>query len=369
MIARIATAAALSSIVLLGGLSLAPRAHAADAPPADSDWNYPAPVRTWELEGGYRVPIHNDQDETSYYRVSYKGSLVDSKGTPLKPSQHFEITEPKPTAPGGDRSAIELMLAKGAAQAGGELLEMNGAMPLELRGFEKLQLRGAAYVGADLDGDNVKAAVGLESRPFRIPGASAAGASNWLVIGVMGERSEATDDTTKDSTYGLLTGRLFLGKAFGWRKSASVESVARPIEASILAKAGDLAAAQKVSAELEKIEANKRTKLQQLFIDTVGDMGPSDDWAAQVRRMATGTADALTDQPTFAVYLEATGWNAFSAQDGVPRHRGLVTLTGDYWPLVSRDDVLLRVRYEWGFQRSQPDIRVNQFLVTLTVQL
>jgi hypothetical protein len=366
---RFATHAFAGAIVLMSGSLTSPVRAAEPQTAAETDWNYPAPVRTWNLEGGYRIPIHNDQDDTSYYRISYKGSLVDSKGTPLSSSQHFEITEPKPTGPGGDRSALELLLAKGAAEAGGQLLEMNGAKPLELRGIEKLQLRGAAYVGADLDGDNVKAAVGLESRPLRIPGASAVGASNWLVIGVMGERSEATDDTTKDSTYGLLTGRLFLGKAFGWRKSASIESVARRIEESILATAGDLTSAQKVAADLEKIKANQRTKLQQLFIDTVADMEPTDDWKAKVRSMATGTADALTDKPTFALYMEATGWNAFSPQAGVPKHRGLVTLTADYWPITSRDDIILRARYEWGFQRAQPDIRLNQFLVTLTVQL
>ncbi len=356
-----------SSFVLLLGAAAA-GVLGTSARADDADWNYPAPVRTWEAEGGYRVPVKNDSDESSYYRVSYKGSLVDAVGTPLKPSQHFEITEPKPAAPGGDRSALELLFAKGSARAGGDLLEMNGAMPMELRGLESLRLRGSGYVGVDLNGDLTKAAVGLESRPLRVPGLEGTGASNWLVLGVMGERSESNDSSTGDSTHGVLSGRLFIGKAFGWRKSASVEVMARAIEASLLAKAGDPAAAEKLAGELSQISANRRTALQQLFLDTVGELEPGADWAKIVHEMATGAADALTDQPTFALYMEATGWNAFSAQASVPRHRGLLTATADYWPLVSRDDVLLRARYEWGFQRAQPDIRVNQFLITLTLQ-
>ena len=335
----------------------------------DVDWQYPAPVRAWEIEGGYRVPVENDSADDTYYRITYKGSLIDSSGTPLQASQHFEITTPKAEAPGGDRSALELLLEDGSAVGGGELLEMNGGTPLPLHGLEKLQLRGTAYVGSDLQSNALKAAVGLESPPLRVPGLGKTGASNWFVLGVMGERSEETDTTAGDSTYGVLTGRLFLGKAFGWHKKASVEDTARAIEDSILGKASDLAGGQKLATELGKIPAARRTALQQLIIDTVGDTTSDAEWRKTVHEMATGTADALTDQPMFAAYLEATGWNAFSPDEAIPRHRGLVTATVDYWPLLSRDDVILRARYEWGFQRSQPNIRVNQFLITITIRL
>jgi len=360
------TARTLKSLLLAGTL-LAARPLTAQADDPIKVWNYPAPVRTWEIEAGARVPVNNDTLDTTYYRVTYQGSLIDTKGTPLSPSQHFEITEPKPQDQGGDRSALELSLENGAGSLGGTMFEMNGATPFELRGFKSV--RGAAYVGADSDGNNLKAAVGIESRPFRIPLIGNRGVTNWLVIGLMGERSEATDNDTNDGTYGLVTGRLFIGKAFGWRKSANPAVVTKIIEDSILENAPDLETAKKLADELRARAANSLTAPQQTLVDAVGDIKPDDKWPAYVHKTAVGIADALTDQPTFSVYLEASGWNAFSQQDGVPQHRGLVTLTTDYWPLASRDDVILRARYEWGFQRTAPDLRVNQFLVTLNVQL
>ncbi len=333
----------------------------------ENEWLYPAPVKTWQIEGGYRIPAHNDGEETSYYRVTYKGSLVDEDGTPLQASQHFEITEPKTTAPGGDRNELELVLQRNNSTLGGELFEMNGLTPLSLRGLDRLKLRGAAYVGTDFESDSLKAAVGLETRPFRVPGVSGTGASNWFVLGVMAERSEATDEIEGDSTYGLVTGRIFSGKAFGWHKKARIEDTAKAIEASILGKASDLAAGRKLATELSQIKAVDRTALQQLLIDTVGEVESDDDWERAVRDMSIGTADALTDQSTFALYFEATGWHAFSEQEGIPRSRGLATLTADYWPLKTRDDVILRARYEWGFQRTQPNLRVNQLLITVTL--
>jgi hypothetical protein len=334
---------------------------------ADDNWYYPAPARTFEIEGGYRVPVREGEDSESYYRISYLGELIDSAGTPQSVAQHFEITEAKPQHSGGDRSALELSLESGATTLGGTLFELNGAMPLEFRGLGSL--RGAAYVTSDSELDNLKAAVGLETRPIRIPGMSKHGITNWLVLGVMGERSEATDDGTQDSTYGLVTARLFLGKAFGWRKSAQPELVAQAIAASILEAAPDLEAGKRLVDELSARPANTLTKPQATLIDAVGDFPGGPDWANYIRRTARGIADAITDQQTVSVYLEASGWNAFSVREGLPRRRGLVTLTADYWPLTIRDDLILRARYEWGYHRAAPDIKVNQFLVTLNVQL
>jgi hypothetical protein len=137
---------------------------------AEDIWNYPAPVSTWSVEAGYRLPVERDAGKDSYYRISYLSALVDSKGTAQSPLQHFEIDEAKPLSPGGDRSALEVSLQQGAGALGGALFDMYGLMPIELRGFG--DLRGAGYVGADENGNNVKASVGLESRPFRVPGMS-----------------------------------------------------------------------------------------------------------------------------------------------------------------------------------------------------
>ncbi len=334
----------------------------------EADWQYPAPLRTFEIEGGLRIFPDDSQDDDSYYRAVYRGSLIDSSGTPFKSAEHFEITEPAPTAASGDRNDLFLRIEKGHAEIGGDLLEADGAMPLPLRGLTHLGLRGAAYVATDLDGDRVKAATGLESPPLRLPFLGSSGVSNWLVFGVMAERNDATDSVTEDDTYGLLTGRFFVGSAFGWRKSADVQATAAKMEKLILEKAPDLDKARALVTEIREIPPNQLTALQALIIDTAGEAEDGADWNALVRGMAVGAADAITDQPTLAVYLEGSGWYAGSSLQNEPKHRGLLSLTVDYWPLESRDDVLLRAEYERGFERLMPNLRINQVTATVVVQ-
>lgn len=329
------------------------------------DLQYPAPIRQIQIEGGYRLNQNAGQDNSSYYEVSYAGSLIDTKGTPFKLASHFEITEPTPDAAGGDRPELLLKLQRGHGSLGGDLLQGDGAMPLPLRGLDSLRLRGAAYVGFDLDGKRAKGALGLESPPLRLPGLSAAGFSNWLVIGAMAERNEATDSASEDKTYALATGRLFLGRAFGWHKSANVGETAHKIASIILTAAPDKDSAAALVEKLKAIHAANRNKIQQLVIDTFEDLDDTEEWDKTVQAAALGTADAITDQQTMAVYLEGSGWYGSAKDVTQPRDRGLLSLSIDYWPLKSRDDVILRARYDWGFERLQPNLRVNQITVAL----
>ncbi|MGY4827082.1 hypothetical protein ACVNIS_00740 [Sphaerotilaceae bacterium SBD11-9] len=336
--------------------------------PAAAGAQNPAPLNGFEFEGGklfnYRDSARND----SYYRVSYKGALVNEKGTPFKLASGLDLAAPAEAASAvgaGDRHKWSLRYEHGTSTVGGGLFEAAGVQPFALRGLEKLDLRGTAAVASDEEGDNVQFALGLETPPMRLPGLRGTEVSNWIVFGVDAQRQKSASTQSVDN-HAMLTYRAFVGKAFGWRKSADVGSTAQKLERAILAQAPTLAAAQGLKDKLSKIPAAQRSSLQQLLLDAVVDTESEDDWVAEVRGIARGQADAITDQPTWAVYAEATGWYTASGPlDEGPRFRNLLTISLDYWFLPGRDDVFVRLRYENGYEWALPRERKNQLLASV----
>jgi hypothetical protein len=330
------------------------------------DLIYPAPVRTFQAEGGYRSHVHGDVDDESFYRVSYDGQLIDSKGEPFTSLEHVDLAVPASIHDAGDRRDIELTLTNRSGEVGGELFEGQGARPLALRGLGAANLRGAAYVATDLDGDKFKVALGVETKPFRVPGASKLGAANYLIFGLMGERNEQADAAASDESYTVATGRLFIGKALGMHARPDADLLAKKIAAEFLEKAPTREDAVALASRIQKIPAEKRSKMQAWLLSLLEITDASTDWNAAVFDFTAGISEAVSEQPTASVYLEASGWYADASDQ--PKHRGLATLTVDYWPLPTRDDVILRASYEWGFERLQPNIRVNQVTVSAVIQ-
>jgi hypothetical protein len=359
MSTRMATTAA---VCLLAAQAI--HAQPASTPAAQN----PAAIDTFEVEGGYDFRFASGAEDEDYYRISYLGSLIRSEGTPFKYAQGLDLTAPALSTGAGDRNALALRYEKGTTTVGSELLEAEGVKPIPLRGLETLHLRGTALVGADLQTNMIQAAVGLESPPLRIPGFQRTAASNWLVFGANGQRQENTDSASQDANFGLLTYRAFLGQAFGWRKSADVEQTAAKLVQALLEQAPDLDKAREAAAKIEAIPANQRTKLQQLFLDTVGDTTSGADWQKTVRDIAFGTADAITDQPTLSVYIEASGWYEFAGSTHDDKLKSLVTATIDYWPLPRTDAFFLRARYEHGYERAAPDTKKDHLLVSVAVR-
>jgi hypothetical protein len=327
----------------------------------------PAPVNTFEFDAGYAFGISKDVEDDTFYRVVLSGKQLQEKGTPVKFAEHLDLTEPAMTA-AGDRPQLALRLIGGAATLGGTLIEADGAKALTLRGLERLRLRGTALVTGQTSGGPIQVAAGLETRPFRIPGLSAKQYTNWIVFGLNGQHREETD-TNNDENFGLATYRAFAGKAFGWRKSADVGKTAKQIEKQMLENAPTLADAQRVEKEIKtkNPDATKRSKMQQFFLDAVGESENDADWRKTVHAMAVGRADAITDQQTVSVYAEATGWYAFDGADE-GELKSLFSAVLDYWPFSDRDNVLLRLRYENGYQRAAPDDYLNQVLLSATVR-
>jgi hypothetical protein len=129
-----------------------------------------------------------------------------------------------------------------------------------------------------------------------------------------------------------------------------------------------LAKAQAVKAEVQAIKAAQRRPEQQLFLDALGEEPATDDeWVQTVQSLARGDADAITDQPTFSVYAEATGWYEWEGSSS-DNQKNLLLVTFDYWPLQQRDDFFLRVRYENGYERAVPDIKKDHVLLSLATR-
>ena len=360
---RILLCAALG---LVSGMALA-QGNAVDRAAAEAQ--NPAPVSTFEVEGGYRWSRLPDKtrDKDSWLRVSYKGSLVREEGTPFKDAQSLDLAAPAMPTGAGDRNTWSVRYESGQTELGGSLFEAEGVQPLKFRGLEKLDLRGTAFVGGNSAGKALQVAAGLESIPMRIPFASETGASNWVVVGINAQHQEMVDTQTGDDNFGLVTFRAFLGKAFGWRKSADVAQTAAKLEAQLLKQAPTPGEARSLAQSIRKIPATRRTKLQALFLDTVDDLGGG-DWTEAVREMAQGTADAITDQPTLAVYAEVSGWRTIAGDAEGPKTKGLSSLTIDYWFLETRDDMFLRLRYENGFERAQPAARLNRLMLSAALR-
>jgi hypothetical protein len=350
--------AALAAVVLAAG-----PAGAQVAVPAQN----PAPVAVIDFSGGYRADFEADSASESYFRFSYNGRLIREKGTPLKQARSLDLAAPVDSAGAGDRPQLEFRLEGGTSDVGGGLFDAAGAQPLALRGIEALNLRGTARVAGDLDGDRIQMSLGVETPPFRVPGFAGTEWSNWFVLGAAGHRQEGSGE---DGSLGLATYRGFVGKAFGWRKSADPSELAAHLYDLMRAEAPTYDSAGPVIARLRAIPANQRTNLQQLLLDAYDDTGADGDWLATLRDISFGEADARTDQPTLAFYAESSGWySVFGEFEGDSEFRNLLTATLDYWFLPSSDDVLLRTRYEYGFERATPSLLKNQLLVSLTFRL
>src|SRR5207237_10119247 len=121
------------------------------------------------------------------------------------------------------------------------------------------------FAGGHADGREVQLAIGLETKPYRIPGFQRTQASNWIVAGINVQRQEDTGSTTSDSTFGLVTYRSFLGQAFLWRRSADPGKTASRLITEFLKQAPTYEAAGPVYEKIKAIDANKRTSAQQLL--------------------------------------------------------------------------------------------------------
>jgi hypothetical protein len=338
---------------------------AAQVDPGDQN---PAPIRALSVDGGYAVRFNNGGVSEGFYRFSYRGGMVRGSGTPFQSASALDLLAPAPLKAEGDVPGMMLTYEVSESALSGGLLDAIGAKELPLPGLEGLHLRGTAQLSIDDQLDHLQTAIGLESPPLRLPGAGGTGITNWIVVGAVVERRDATDNDELDVDLALGTFRSFVGKALGWRKSGSVWRTAQKLERDILSIAPTLAAARELAPTLRAIPANQRTSLQTALLDLIVEAEEEGAWTRTVHEFAGGQADAITDQPTAAVYAEWSGWVDAAETPTTGRFKSLFTASLDYWFLPAQDDLLLRFRYELGYERSAPTIRRNQLLISIGVR-
>ncbi len=360
----------IAAVISLGLLvTFALPAHAQDDASGDNpEVQYPAPARALILEGGYVWERVGDVTaEDSFYRIAWDGALVQERGTPATEAKALDLLAPALKKPAGDAQRLHLQVENSGAEVGGGLFEAEGLHPLTLRGLERLKLRGSAFLGADTDFNHVVASVGLESRPIRIPGAHSLGASNWIVLGLNGQRNENPDEPEDDAETALATYRAFLGRAFGWRTPANWGAAAEEVTQKMLAQAPTVESAKAVVEEIEKIKAADRSSVQQLLVDAFEDMGADEDWPTKLREIALGDTEAFLTQPTISMYLESSGWYDFESS-ATDHFKSLTTFTTDYWPQINTDGFFVRLRYEYGFERAVPDVKKNRVMISAALR-
>lgn len=355
-------------LFLVGIFMLTPNLAFAETNTYFEESQNPAAVNAIEITGGYKFDFNGKNLDKGFYSIGYKGSLVKSEGTPFKFAKGIDLAAPVSEIGTGDKNSFAIKYENGTTTVNSGLFEANGVLPLNLAGFEKLNLRGNANVAADAKFETIQFSAGLESPPLRIPGFATTQYSNWIVLGVNANRQEATNNKVDDKISGLITYRVFLGKAFGWRKSADTSITAAKISETILKQAPKYSDALIIRDKVQAIPANKRNSLQQLFLDTIIEAESEEYWQTTVHDMAFGRADEITDQQTFSLYVENSGWCSFADKLGKHRLENLLTATLDYWPITTNDNILIRLRYENGYEYALPNEKKDQILLSANLK-
>jgi hypothetical protein len=395
------------------------------APAAEGPAPNPAPSNAIEIDAARRFDLTPAGTHQTYYRASYLGKVLTAQGTPLKQASGLDLLAPAlPAAAGGasgasgasagsgDRRDWTLRYENREARLGGSLLEAEGLQPLRLGALSDLDLRGTVAIATDRQG--TRAAVGLETPPWRLPAFAGREVANWLVLGLNGQRDPAPAGGNAEDR-ALVTYRAFVGKGFGWRRSAGSAATGARIEAEVLKMAPTFKAASNLAGKIRQAAARgikpsageerlllvveeaeaaiedeaaatpaaaaagtaarrrPRTPAAAAPAESAGAPAPTAAdrlWQQAVRTAAREIADAQDTRPTFAAYAEASGWYTAKGQlSGERRQRNLVIATLDWWLVPTRDDLFLRLRYEDGHEWTAPARRKQQVSVALTVRL
>lgn len=264
----------------------------------------PAPSNAIEIDAARRFDLTPGGTPQTYTRITYLGQLLTARGTPLKQAASLDLLAPalpasaaasSAAAGTGDRRQWTLRYENREARLGGSLLEGEGVQPIRLEALGALDLRGTAAIATDQAG--TRAAVGLETRPFRLPGFAGHEVSNWLVLGLNGQRDPAAGGGGANDR-ALVTYRAFAGKGFGWRPSADVSVSSARVEAEILKLAPNYKAALQLRGKINEAAqgATEPTAAQARLLLAIeqaeGDLEEEKEEAAKAAAVAAPAASA-----------------------------------------------------------------------------
>lgn len=340
-----------------------------------------------EVEGGYRHDLIDNGKSQGWYRVTWRGKPVAMRGNALPFTDTVLLDAPTADLGKVEGSDLVLRFEDGTLGVTGGLIDMAGARPIEFAGLEKLRLRGAAFVAADNRFKQVQAGIGIETPPLHLGALGQHEIANWLVLGVNAQRRENAD-TADDRNFGAVTWRAFIGKGFGWRTPPreALEAFAVKIAAAYVKDVPTMAEARVKQQQFdalakptpEQVQFSRAVSAAELDIlaarralpagQTLSAADEDRLWAQATRSYAIGRREAELLRPTVALYAEASGWNEFRAKGDSGRLKNLFTVSADYWFMPSRDDLLLRLRYENGYERAAPGLRKNQLMASVALR-
>jgi hypothetical protein len=338
-------------------------------PPPEREAQNPSLINGLQLEGGYLADQQKRGSDRAYYRLEYKGKLLQQKGTPFADSNvNQPVGRPDPSNPGGDTHNLVLKLFQGVATGKGNLFDALGVRSLHLP-FSG-QLRGAVQLSGLLNGDEYNLAAGLETAPYHplslINRHYHAGITNWLIFGFSGESRHGTADLGGNRDVALFTYRSFAGKAFQWSTPGRYRQAASSYAHTILATAPDRAAADALAPSIKPKPVDQRTDVEKAISDlTILPAASTEPWQQTVREYARSIMAGRSQRPTYALWLEDSGW--YTAVGPAARHRwnNLVAATATWW--IRYDEAtasFVRLRYENGRERALPAVGKNFLAIT-----
>ena len=339
------------------------------------------------IDLGYNGDLSSGHKNATFYQVSYKGKMLSQHGTAPNPT---DITNAFQTpnaqqAASGDTNAYSVVLKQGVAKLSGGYFDALGnqasTIPLGfLRNF-----RGDARLSGTTDGKTVNTAVGLESLPLHplqwIGANRNRTATDWLLVGIDGERQSGSPDasnaTPLTQNAALATYRTFIGKAFGWH-AARTNTIT---QADVLKEAKTLAAARKLPYVQN---ASPQGAVQREVVELLAPFNPvtspikdtdpqaTDEvwWKTAVVEDVSAYNRANGDTPTNAVYFESSGWYTLSGNPQGSKAKAMFGLSFQHWISdTPNQQSTLEVRYEDGYDRAAPTLRIDRFLVTINFAL
>ncbi len=303
-----------------------------------------------QIQLGGIIQNNGDHKSASFHRIIYKGKMLNQSGEEQKntdPTHQF-LSSGK-----SDSNDLMFDLVQGSGNVKNDILNGIGIDKLPIPKLFGPNYRSVLRGGGNLDGSSGNLAFGYETHALHVNGLS-----GWLIPGVNAERRWMKG--TKPESLGTLNYRMFTGIS-NWGK---IKRVPFALE--------DVIKSAPTWDRLHGFLATPPdTKNKDLFMFLIGQAKS----LAFARDPGVGYAEKIThayetQAKTYqlglmdALWIEGDGWWDMVGQD----HPRLKTFAAFVWTVFremkTSGHTQFQVRYETGFDRSQPD-RINRVMGTL----
>ena len=357
-------ATTLGSMITLGSTQPAVAQAAAPNPPV------PAPPSVGlQIQEGVLLDFAKGARKTAEaQKIIYKGQMLTQSGSlgdKADTTSQFFLKNPQKS----DTQNLLLDLTHGSGTVNQDIINALGLTKFSLPQVNLSPFSSNLGLDARLDGKQVRGTFGLESPSAHpIPGEA-----NWVRLGGNVEQEWQDRSLGGNHTSGTGTYRAFLGKALWTRNShvplpftlAELQNAAPTLD---VLKAGHKATG---NVELDQFV----TGLTSLLTPTSPFPGnfpqPPDVTAATypafLQDRFTRYARAYQIEPGAAFWLESVGWYTFAGDPQGPRLQASGAAVATYYFDVNAQTGSLQLRYEDGYNRAAPGVRLNRLFISLGV--